>query len=163
MGLLSSDAGCKAEYQTPKLPGRFPLLCPGCPHSGLYYVLSNIGQRSTIPGKKQREPKLIITGDIGCYTLGALSPLNAMDTCGCMGASIGNAIGMQKAGTDEKIVAIIGDSTFLHSGITGLIDAVYNKAKFTLVILDNRTTAMTGHQEHPGNRKNGARRRYLCR
>jgi indolepyruvate ferredoxin oxidoreductase alpha subunit len=153
MGFLSSDADCKSDYQMPKLPGRFPLLCPGCPHSGLYYVLSNLGQRSTIPGKKQREPKLIITGDIGCYTLGALSPLNAMDTCGCMGASIGNAIGMQKAGAGEKIVAIIGDSTFLHSGITGLIDAVYNKAKFTLVILDNRTTAMTGHQEHPGTGK----------
>ena len=70
-----------------------------------------------------------------------------------MGASIGNAIGMQKAGVGEKVVAIIGDSTFLHSGITGLIDAVYNKAKFTLVILDNRTTAMTGHQEHPGTGK----------
>jgi indolepyruvate ferredoxin oxidoreductase alpha subunit len=153
MGLLSSDAGCKIDYQMPKLPGRFPLLCPGCPHSGLFYVLSNLGQRSTIPGKKQRQPKLIITGDIGCYTLGALSPLNSIDTCGCMGASIGNAIGMQKAGVGEKLVAIIGDSTFLHSGITGLIDAVYNKAKFTLVILDNRTTAMTGHQEHPGTGK----------
>jgi indolepyruvate ferredoxin oxidoreductase alpha subunit len=153
MGLVSTGKGCKVDYQMPKLPGRFPLLCPGCPHSGLYYVLSNLGQRSTIPGRKQREPKLIITGDIGCYTLGALSPLNAMDTCGCMGASIGNAIGMQKAGVGEKLVAIIGDSTFLHSGITGLIDAVYNKAKFTLVILDNRTTAMTGHQEHPGTGK----------
>jgi indolepyruvate ferredoxin oxidoreductase alpha subunit len=153
MGLLSSDAGCKIDYQMPKLPGRFPLLCPGCPHSGLFYVLSNLGQRSTIPGKKQRQPKLIITGDIGCYTLGALSPLNSIDTCGCMGASIGNAIGMQKAGVSEKLIAIIGDSTFLHSGITGLIDAVYNKAKFTLVILDNRTTAMTGHQEHPGTGK----------
>jgi indolepyruvate ferredoxin oxidoreductase alpha subunit len=153
IGLLSTGTGCKVDYQMPKLPGRFPLLCPGCPHSGLFYVLSNIGQRSTIPGKKQREPKLIITGDIGCYTLGALSPLNAIDTCGCMGAGIGNAIGMQKAGVGEKLVAIIGDSTFLHSGITGLIDAVYNKAKFTLVILDNRTTAMTGHQEHPGTGK----------
>jgi indolepyruvate ferredoxin oxidoreductase alpha subunit len=153
MGLLSSLPGCKADYEKPKLPGRFPLLCPGCPHSGLFYTLGNIGQRSTIPGKKQREPKLIITGDIGCYTLGALSPINAIDTCGCMGASIGNAIGMQKAGAGEKLVAVIGDSTFLHSGITGLIDAVYNKAKFTLVILDNRTTAMTGHQEHPGTGK----------
>jgi indolepyruvate ferredoxin oxidoreductase alpha subunit len=153
MGLLSEIPGLKQDYQIPKLPGRFPLLCPGCPHSGLFYTLGNIGQRSTIPGKKQREPKLIITGDIGCYTLGALSPLNAIDTCGCMGASIGNAIGMQKAGVGEKLVAIIGDSTFLHSGITGLIDAVYNKATFTLVILDNRTTAMTGHQDHPGTGK----------
>ncbi|NLT28112.1 MAG: indolepyruvate ferredoxin oxidoreductase subunit alpha [Dehalococcoidales bacterium] len=153
MGILSEYPGTDAAYKKPALPGRFPLLCSGCPHSGLYFTLSNIGQRSTIPGRKQREPKLIITGDIGCYTLGALSPLNAMDTCGCMGASIGNAIGMQKAGVGEKVVAIIGDSTFLHSGITGLIDAVYNKAKFTLVILDNRTTAMTGHQEHPGTGK----------
>ncbi|HAS28513.1 MAG TPA: indolepyruvate ferredoxin oxidoreductase subunit alpha, partial [Dehalococcoidia bacterium] len=150
MGILSEYPGTKADYKKSALPGRFPLLCSGCPHSGLFYTLSNIAQRSTIPGKKQREPKLIISGDIGCYTLGALSPLNAMDSCGCMGASIGNAIGMQKAGASEKLVAIIGDSTFLHSGITGLIDAVYNKAKFTLVILDNRTTAMTGHQEHPG-------------
>ncbi|MDD4923540.1 MAG: indolepyruvate ferredoxin oxidoreductase subunit alpha [Dehalococcoidales bacterium] len=153
MGLLSESLGCKKEYKMPKLPGRFPLLCPGCPHSGLFYTLGNIGQRSTIPGKKQREPRLIISGDIGCYTLGALSPLNAIDTCGCMGASIGNAIGMQKAGASEKLVALIGDSTFLHSGITGLIDAVYNKAKFTLIILDNRTTGMTGHQEHPGTGK----------
>jgi indolepyruvate ferredoxin oxidoreductase alpha subunit len=115
MDLVSALTGCKTEYTMPKLPGRFPLLCPGCPHSGLFYTLGNIGQRSTIPGKKQREPKLIITGDIGCYTLGALPPLNAIDTCGCMGASIGNAIGMQKAGVGEKLVAIIGDSTFLHS------------------------------------------------
>ncbi|MFA5629263.1 MAG: indolepyruvate ferredoxin oxidoreductase subunit alpha [Dehalococcoidales bacterium] len=153
LGLLPAATSDNSEKKSLKLPGRFPLLCSGCPHSGLYYVLANIGRRNTIPGKKQREPKLIITGDIGCYTLGALSPINALDTCGCMGASIGNAIGMQKAAVNEKIVAIIGDSTFLHSGITGLIDAVYNKAEFTLVILDNRTTAMTGHQEHPGTGK----------
>jgi indolepyruvate ferredoxin oxidoreductase alpha subunit len=151
IGILSDNT--EEKYQHPQLPRRLPLLCPGCPHAGAFYVLSNLGQRSTVPGKKPREPKLIITGDIGCYTLGALPPLSAMDTCGCMGASIGNSIGMQKAGVGEKLVAIIGDSTFLHSGITGLIDAVYNKAKFTLVILDNRTTAMTGHQDHPGTGK----------
>jgi indolepyruvate ferredoxin oxidoreductase alpha subunit len=152
IGILSDDT-MEGECPISKLPGRPPLLCPGCPHTGVFYVLSNLGQRSTVPGKKPREPKLIITGDIGCYTLGSLPPLGAMDTCGCMGASIGNAIGMQKAGVGERLVAVIGDSTFLHSGITGLIDAVYNKANFTLVILDNRTTAMTGHQEHPGTGK----------
>jgi indolepyruvate ferredoxin oxidoreductase alpha subunit len=152
-GLLSGGEEEKTQYQVPKLPGRLPLLCPGCPHTGIFYTLSVLGHRSAVPGKKPGEPKLIINGDIGCYTLGALPPLSAMDTCGCMGASIGNAIGMQKAGVDEKLIAVIGDSTFLHSGITGLIDAVYNKAKITLIILDNRTTAMTGHQEHPGTGK----------
>ena len=89
-------------------------------------------------------------GDIGCYTLGAMPPLHAMDTTICMGASISNAIGMRKAGHPGRIAAVIGDSTFFHSGMTGLIDAVYNKAAITTVILDNRTTAMTGHQDHPG-------------
>ncbi|MDD5354915.1 MAG: indolepyruvate ferredoxin oxidoreductase subunit alpha [bacterium] len=153
IGILAENEVKKTEYTAPKLPGRLPLLCPGCPHTGTFYTLSNLGQRSVLPGEKPREPKLIITGDIGCYTSGALPPLSAIDTCGCMGASIGNAIGMQKAGVDEKLIAVIGDSTFLHSGITGLIDAVYNKAKITLIILDNKTTAMTGHQEHPGTGK----------
>lgn len=120
------------NFETVKRP---PQLCPGCPHTGIFYSLSRL--------------KVTVLGDIGCYTLGALPPHNAMDTCICMGASIGNAIGFEKAGK-EKIVAVIGDSTFLHSGITGLIDAVYNKGKMTLIILDNRTTAMTGHQDHPG-------------
>jgi indolepyruvate ferredoxin oxidoreductase, alpha subunit len=135
------------------LPGRPPLLCPGCPHTGIYSVLSAIGQRARLPksaGKPSKESDLIIAGDIGCYTLGAYPPLSAMDTCVCMGASIGKALGMQKAGVDKKVVAIIGDSTFMHSGITGLLDAVYNDGKITIVILDNSTTAMTGHQDHPG-------------
>ncbi|MFH1087180.1 MAG: thiamine pyrophosphate-dependent enzyme, partial [Chloroflexota bacterium] len=136
--------------QAVALPRRPPLLCPGCPHSGLFFVLSSIGQRSTLPGKAPRKPKLIITGDIGCYTLAAYPPLKAMDTCACMGASIGQALGMEKAGVGEKVVAVIGDSTFLHSGITGLVNAVYNQGRITLIILDNRTTAMTGHQDHPG-------------
>ena len=89
-------------------------------------------------------------GDIGCYTLGAMPPLSAMDTTVCMGASIPNAVGMRKAGHLGRIAAVIGDSTFYHSGMTGLIDAVYNKAAITVVILDNVTTAMTGHQDHPG-------------
>ena len=135
------------------LPKRPPLLCSGCPHTGLFFVLSSLGKRSQPPkskGKAPRETKLIITGDIGCYTLGAYPPLNAMDTCACMGASIGKALGMEKAGSDRKVVAVIGDSTFLHSGITPLVDAVYNGGRLTIVILDNGTTAMTGHQPHPG-------------
>jgi indolepyruvate ferredoxin oxidoreductase alpha subunit len=136
-----------------KLPQRPPLLCPGCPHTGLFFVLSSIGQRAKSPKAKNKAPKelkLIITGDIGCYTLGAYPPLNAMDTCACMGASIGQALGMVKAGISNKVVAVIGDSTFLHSGITPLLNAVYNEGQITVIILDNRTTAMTGHQDHPG-------------
>jgi len=123
----------------PHLPGRPPVLCPGCPHRGVFYVIKRL--------------RLHATGDIGCYTLGALPPLNAMDTCLCMGASISQAWGMEAVLGDEiasKLVACIGDSTFLHSGITPLIDLVYNKGRTTVIILDNRTTAMTGHQPHPG-------------
>jgi len=149
-GLLPEKEEEKLELKTQKLPNRPPLLCPGCPHSGIFYVLSSLGQRSILPGKKARQLKFVITGDIGCYTLGAYPPLNAMDTCACMGAGIGQALGMEKAGIAESIVALIGDSTFLHSGITGLVDAVYNGGQITVIILDNRTTAMTGHQEHPG-------------
>ena len=137
----------------PTLPKRPPLLCPGCPHTGIFFVLSSIGQRSKSPKDKKKapkEPKLIITGDIGCYTLGAYPPLNAIDTCACMGASIGQALGMVKAGISDKVVAVIGDSTFLHSGMTPLVNAVYNEGQITVIILDNRTTAMTGHQDHPG-------------
>ena len=119
-------------------PVRPPVLCPGCPHRGLFYVLNKL--------------KVTVTGDIGCYTLGSLAPLNSIDTTICMGASIGTAIGMEKArGKDfaRNLVAIIGDSTFIHSGITGLIDVVYNKATTTTIILDNRITGMTGHQQNP--------------
>lgn len=122
-----------------RIPARPPVMCPGCPHRGVFYVIRKLG--------------LHATGDIGCYTLGALPPLQAMDTCVCMGASIGMAHGMEKArGRDfgRKLVAVIGDSTFIHSGITGLIDVVYNQGNSTVVILDNSTTGMTGHQDHPG-------------
>ena len=149
---LISGAAPKVE-PTPQLARRPPLLCPGCPHTGIFFVLSSIGGRSRLPKAKDKAPResgLIITGDIGCYTLGAYPPLSAMDSCACMGASIGQALGMQKAGVKKKVVAVIGDSTFLHSGITGLVDGVYNKGQITLLILDNSTTAMTGHQEHPG-------------
>ncbi len=124
------------------IPPRPPVLCAGCPHRGVFYAISKL--------------KLVATGDIGCYTLGALPPLNAMDTCVCMGASIGNAFGLELALGDEirdNLVGVIGDSTFFHSGITGLIDIVYNKGTSTIIILDNSTTAMTGHQEHPGTGK----------
>ena len=121
------------------LPPRPPNMCPGCPHRGIFHSLSKM--------------KVFVTGDIGCYTLGALPPIQAMDTCICMGASIGHAMGIAKALGEKalgKAVAVIGDSTFLHSGITGLLDVVYNKGACTVIILDNRTTAMTGRQEHPG-------------
>jgi indolepyruvate ferredoxin oxidoreductase alpha subunit len=153
MGVLPDTPALPKITVTHELPRRPPLLCPGCPHSSVYHVLAGIGQRLKLPGTKGKEQKkspLVITGDIGCYTLATYPPLNAMDTTACMGASIGQAIGMEKAGLKSKIVATIGDSTFLHSGITPLIDAVYNQSKITVIILDNGTTAMTGHQEHPG-------------
>lgn len=120
------------------IPVRPPVMCPGCPHRGMFYVLKKLG--------------LIVSGDIGCYTLGALPPTESMDTCICMGASVGVAHGMEKARGKEfgkKTVAILGDSTFIHSGITGLIDVVYNKGNSTVIILDNSITGMTGHQHNP--------------
>ena len=121
-----------------EVPPRPPLLCPGCPHTGVFYAFKKL--------------RLKVTGDIGCYTLGALPPLSAMDACLNMGASIGMSEGMRAvlAEGGRKVVAVIGDSTFIHSGITGLIDIVYNGGADLVVILDNETTAMTGHQEHPG-------------
>jgi len=151
-GLLAGTSPRRVET-APELPKRPPLLCPGCPHTGIFFVLSSIGQRSKslkARGKAAKGPELVITGDIGCYTLATYPPLLAMDTCACMGASIGQALGMEKTGISNKVVAVIGDSTFLHSGITGVVNAVYNRGQITLIILDNGTTAMTGHQEHPG-------------
>ena len=153
IGLLNEVVSSPGPGVAPGLPKRPPLLCPGCPHAGFFFVISRLGKRSRAPksrGKAASESGLVITGDIGCYTLGAYPPLNAMDTCACMGASIGQALGMVKAGTSQRVVAVIGDSTFLHSGITPLVDAVYNGGQLTVVILDNGTTAMTGHQHHPG-------------
>jgi len=127
-----------AQMESARLPGRPPNMCPGCPHRGVFYALNQL--------------KAYVTGDIGCYTLGFMPPLSAMDTCICMGASIGNATGVVKVVSEEerkKVVAVIGDSTFLHTGIGGLIDMVYNNAPATLMILDNRITAMTGRQDNP--------------
>ncbi|MEN8493656.1 indolepyruvate ferredoxin oxidoreductase subunit alpha [Dehalococcoides sp. THU3] len=149
-GILSEIKDTLPKINTPDFPKRPPLLCAGCPHTGIFFTLSTLGQRSALPGKPKREPKLVLSGDIGCYTLGAYPPLSAMDTCGCMGGSISQAVGMEKAGLTEPVIAIIGDSTFMHSGINGLINAVYNQSKITILILDNRTTAMTGHQGNPG-------------
>ncbi len=120
------------------LPMRPPNMCAGCPHRGIFYNLSRM--------------KLFVSGDIGCYTLGFLPPLSAMDSCVCMGASVGIAHGMAKALGAEakgKIVSVIGDSTFIHSGLSGLINTVYNGSSSLLIILDNRITAMTGQQNNP--------------
>jgi len=152
-GLLAQASAQQKAETTSDLPRRPPLLCPGCPHTGIFFVLNTIGQRSKpqkLDGKPPKESNLVITGDIGCYTLATYPPLSAMDTTACMGASIGKALGLEKAGTSKKVVAVIGDSTFMHSGITPLVDAVYNDGHITVIILDNGTTAMTGHQDHPG-------------
>jgi len=130
------DAPLERREAFNDLPPRPPLLCPGCPHRGVFWALDRM--------------KAVVTGDIGCYTLGALPPLQAMDSCICMGASVGMAHGMEIAeGTERPLVAVIGDSTFAHSGITGLLHMVYNGGTGTVVVLDNRTTAMTGHQGNP--------------
>lgn len=125
----------RSQASAGPLPLRPPVMCPGCPHREFYKAL------------KAAKPSFT-TGDIGCYTLGASPPLNALDTCLCMGASIGKAAGIAKQGV-KRTAAVIGDSTFIHSGITGLINAVYNKANITVFILDNSSTAMTGHQPTP--------------
>ncbi len=131
--------GKKPEISAPmQVPMRPPVMCPGCPHRGVFTVLSKL--------------KVAVSGDIGCYTLGATAPLHAMDACVCMGASISMVHGMEKARGSafaEQAVAVIGDSTFMHSGVTGLIDIVYNKGTSTVIILDNSITGMTGHQHNP--------------
>mgnify|MGYP005761132155 CR=1 FL=1 len=120
------------------IPGRPPVMCCGCPHRGLFYAL--------------KRAKVYVSGDIGCYTLGASAPLSAMDTCICMGASISALHGYNKARGEEaekKSVAVIGDSTFIHSGVTSLIDIAYNRSNSVVIILDNSITGMTGHQQNP--------------
>ena len=122
------------------IPGRPPVLCAGCPHRGIFYLLKKL--------------KCNVSGDIGCYTLGALAPLSSMDSCICMGASVSALHGMIKARGEEfaaKSVAVIGDSTFIHSGITGMINMAYNQGCGTIIVLDNSITGMTGHQNNPAN------------
>jgi len=148
------------------LPPRAPVLCPGCGHRATFDALRRLllecqADLVTPPGPehspyergildRRRRYRVVVNGDIGCYTLGALQPLNAIDTCSCMGASIGHALGMEKAGIKNKTVAVIGDSTFFHSGITGLVDVIISGAATTVIILDNGTTAMTGGNTNPG-------------
>ena len=134
-----------------KLPGRPPILCPGCPHRSVFHVLNKL--------------KMHAAGDIGCYTLGAVAPLSVIDTTMCMGSSISTLHGMEKAKGKEYIknwVAVIGDSTFLHTGINSLMNMVYNHATGTVLILDNSTTGMTGHQDHAATGKIFAGRSDIC-
>jgi len=123
------------------LPNRPPVLCPGCPHRGIFYALGKLDD-------------VIVAGDIGCYTLGVLPPLSRLDMFLCMGGGVTLAHGIERAERNnakpQKIVGMVGDSTFFHSGITGLLDITYNKGTSTIIVVDNRTTAMTGHQDHPG-------------
>lgn len=137
--LLGDVPEAKVASVDTTLPTRPPVLCAGCGHRGVFYVLNKL--------------KATVTGDIGCYTLGAFPPLNAMDTTICMGASIGNAAGMKKAGYKGRVAAVLGDSTFFHSGMTGILSALYNNTPVTTIVLDNRITGMTGHQENPGSGK----------
>ena len=132
--ILKEDLGLQAPAD---VPGRPPILCPGCPHRSVFYVLNRL--------------KVHAAGDIGCYTLGAVAPLSVIDTTMCMGSSISTLHGMEKAKGKEYIknwVAVIGDSTFMHTGVNSLMNMVYNQATGTVIILDNSTTGMTGHQDH---------------
>ena len=137
--------GKKPEYMEfpENIPVRPPVMCAGCPHRGLFYCLSKL--------------KVTVSGDIGCYTLGASAPLSAMDTTICMGASVSALHGFNKARgaeAEKKSVAVIGDSTFMHSGMTGLVNIAYNATNSTVIILDNSITGMTGHQQNPTTGKN---------
>ena len=137
--LLGDVPKAKEAAVDTTLPTRPPVLCAGCGHRSVFYTLHKLGAT--------------VTGDIGCYTLGAFPPLSAMDTTICMGASINNAAGMKKAGLKGRICAVLGDSTFFHSGMTGILSCFYNGTPVTTVVLDNRITAMTGHQDNPGTGK----------
>ena len=135
VGLLQGDLP-QVPSASLEIPSRPPVLCPGCPHRSTFYILHKLG--------------LPINGDIGCYTLGVTPPLSAIDTCGCMGASIGVAHGASVAGDDERHFAVLGDSTFFHTGMPALLNVAYNQSNVITIIMDNRITGMTGHQENPG-------------
>ena len=135
-GLLHTNPFPESKLIPNDLPARTPVFCPGCPHRSTFYVLAKLG----VP----------VAGDIGCYNIGVLPPFNAQHTMGCMGASIGVLHGMAIAGLSERAAATIGDSTFFHSGLPALVNMVHNKSRGTVIIMDNGTTAMTGHQDHPG-------------
>jgi len=126
------------QGEAPQVPGRPPMMCAGCPHRGMFYTLA--------------KNHITVLGDIGCYTLGAVAPLNALDSTLCMGASVSGIHGYNLARgeeTEKKTVAVIGDSTFMHSGMTGLVNIAYNATNSTVIILDNSITGMTGHQQNP--------------
>jgi len=141
--ILEMDTSLNYDIERSKIsrfaPPRPPVLCPGCPHAPVFYVLRKVAD----------EIGCVLPSDIGCYTLGYNPPFRAVDTCICMGASVGISNGLSWV-VKDKIIATIGDSTFLHAGIPALINAVYNGARFVLIVLDNLTTGMTGHQPHPG-------------
>lgn len=139
---IKKDSPKLIEKTKTVVPVRPPVLCPGCPHRGVFFIL--------------RKLDCTVTGDIGCYSLGAFAPHNAMHTIVCMGASVTCALGIEKAMKEKihgKLVAVLGESTFIHSGISGLIDTVYNKGRHVTIVLDNSITAMTGHQPNPANGK----------
>jgi indolepyruvate ferredoxin oxidoreductase alpha subunit len=140
LGDAPPAAPVTAPVEVPALPTRPPVLCAGCSHRGVFYTLARLGAT--------------VSGDIGCYTLGSAPPLGSLDTTICMGASIGAAFGMRKAGMKGRLAAVIGDSTFFHSGMTGILDLVYNRGPVAVLVLDNRITAMTGHQQNPGSGRN---------
>lgn len=142
-GFADKTLPAAQDTDLPPLPARPPVLCAGCPHRASFYAVK----------KAMKGQKAVFTGDIGCYTLGNAKPLNMVDTCLCMGASISVAQGIKRVEPDTKLFAFIGDSTFFHTGIPGIINAVYNQTDICLVVLDNSTTAMTGHQPHPGTAK----------
>ncbi len=133
----SDDTLITPTLDASDLPARPPVLCAGCPHRGVFAALG-------------AWKDVIVCGDIGCYSLGVMPPLSRLDTILCMGGGISVAHGMAKAGEKKPIVGMVGDSTFFHSGITGLMDVAVNKSNVVIAIVDNRTTAMTGHQDHPG-------------
>ena len=134
------ESNASEAVKTPELPVRPPVLCAGCPHRASFYAVK----------KAMKGKETIFAGDIGCYTLGNAMPLDMVDTCLCMGAGLGIAQGVGRVKADTKCFAFVGDSTFFASAIPGVVNAVYNQADMTLVVLDNSTTAMTGHQPHPG-------------
>ncbi len=142
-----------SAVETPPLPERAPILCAGCPHRASFFAFKEAA----------RKHDAVFTGDIGCYTLGVMPPLAAVDTCLCMGASVTIASGLSVVEKERKHIAFLGDSTFFHTGLAGLINAVYNNSNIVLVVLDNRTTAMTGHQPHPGLEKTatGVNEKYI--
>ena len=139
-GAAAGAASSAARPEPPVLPVRPPVLCAGCPHRASFYAVK----------RAMKGRKALFCGDIGCYTLGNAAPLDMVDTCLCMGAGINIAQGVTRVEPDTKAFAFVGDSTFFASGITGMVNAFYNQADMTLVVLDNSTTAMTGHQPHPG-------------